>query len=63
MNLNILSYSRSDEHKRSVKNYDCEKNEIAKHGWEADHNFSWHQKEVVDRERRLIAWKFKETNF
>ena len=23
--------SRSDEHKRSVRNYDCDKNEIAKH--------------------------------
>ena len=36
--------SRSDEHKRSVRNCDCDKNEIAKHCWEADHNFSWDQK-------------------
>ena len=42
--------SRSDEHKKSVTNCDCEKNEIAKHCWEADHNFSWDQKEVIDRE-------------
>ena len=46
--------SRSDEHKKSVRNCDCEKNEIAKHCWEADHNFSWDQKEVIDRESRLI---------
>ena len=52
---------RSDEYKRSVKNYDCEKNEIAKHCWEADHNFSWDQKKVVGRESRLIPWKIKET--
>ena len=30
--------SRSDEHKSSVRNCDCNKNEIAKHCWEADHN-------------------------
>ena len=28
----------------------CDKNEITKHCWEADHNFSWDQKKVVDRE-------------
>ena len=28
--------------------------EIAKHCWEADHNFSWDQKKVVDKESRLI---------
>ena len=33
--------SRSDEHKRSVRSCDCDKNEIEKHCWEADHNFSW----------------------
>ena len=53
--------SRSDEHKRSVKNCDCDKNEIAKHRWEADHNFNWDQKEVIDRESRLIPRKIKET--
>ena len=26
--------------KRSVRNCDCDKNEIAKHWWEADHNFN-----------------------
>ena len=31
--------SRSDEHKRSVRNCDCEKNETPKHCWEADHIF------------------------
>ena len=42
--------SRSDEHKRSIKNCDIKKNEIAKHCWKADHNFSWDQKKAVDRE-------------
>ena len=50
-----------DEHKRSVRNCDYDKNEIAKHCWEADHNFSWDQKKVVDRESRLIPRKIKET--
>ena len=53
--------SRSDEHKRSVKNCDHDKNEIAKHCWEADHNFNWNQKKVLDRESRLIPRKIKET--
>ena len=53
--------SRSDEHKRSVRNCDCDKNEIAKHSWEADHNFNWEQKKVIDRESRLIPRKIKET--
>ena len=52
---------RSDEHKRSVRNCDCDKNEIAKHCWEADHNFNWDQKKVIDRESRLIPRKIKET--
>ena len=53
--------SRSDEHKRSVRNCDCDKNEIAKHCWEADHNFNWDQKKVIDRESTLIPRKIKET--
>ena len=53
--------SRSDEHKRSVRNCDCDKNEISKHCWEADHNFNWDQKKVIDRESRLIPRKIKET--
>ena len=53
--------SRLDEHKRSVRNCDCDKNEIAKHCWEADHNFSWDQKKVVNRESRSTPWKIKET--
>ena len=51
----------SDEHKRSVRNCDCDKNEIAKLCWEADHNFCWDQKKVVDRESRLIPRESKET--
>ena len=37
------------------------KNKIAKDCWEADHNFSWDQKKVVDMESRLIPRKVKET--
>ena len=52
---------RSNEHERSVRNCDCDKNKIAKHCWEADHNFNWDQKKIVDRENRLIPRKIKET--
>ena len=52
--------SHSDEYKRSVRNCDCDKSEIAKHCWEADHNFKWKQKNVIDRENRLIPRKIKE---
>ena len=55
------SKSRSDEHKRSVRNCNCDKNEIAKHCWEADHNFNWDQEKVVDKESRLIPRKIRET--
>ena len=37
------------------------KNEFAKHCWEADHDFNWDQKKVIDRESRLIPRKIKET--
>ena len=37
-----------------------DKNEIAKHCWEADHNFNWDQKKVLDRKSRLIPKKIKE---
>ena len=53
--------SRSDEYKRSVRNCDGDKNEIAKHYREADYNFNWGQKKVTDRESRLIPRKIKET--
>ena len=53
--------SRSDEHKRSARNCDCDKNEIAKHCWEADYDFNWNQNKVIDRENRLIPRKIKET--
>ena len=53
--------SRSDEHKISVRKCDCDKNEIAKHCWEEDHNFRWDQKKVIDRESRSIPRKIKET--
>ena len=51
----------SDEHKRSVRNCDCDRKEIAKHCWEVDHNFNWDQKKVIDRESRLNQRKIKET--
>ena len=44
---------------RSLRNCDCDKNEIAKHCWQADHNFRWDQKKVIDRESRLIPRKTK----
>ena len=53
--------SRSLEHKISVRNCHCDKNEITKQCWEADHNFSWDQIKVVDRESRLLPRKIKET--
>ena len=53
--------SRSDEHKRSIRNCNCDKNEIAKHCWEADHNFNWDQKKVIDRESRSITRNIEET--
>ena len=53
--------SLSDEHKRSIMKYVCDRDEIAKHCREADHNFTWDQKKVIDRKNRLIPWKIKET--
>ena len=43
---------RSYKHKSYVKNCDCDNNEIAKHCWEADDNFSWSWKKVIDIESR-----------
>ena len=51
----------SEEQKRSVRNCNCDKNEIVKHCCEADHNFKWDQKKVIDRESKLIPRKIKET--
>ena len=53
--------SRSDKHKISVTNCACGKNEIVKHCDEADSNFNWDQKKAIDREKRLISRKDKET--
>ena len=52
---------RSSEHIRAVKNRDIEKNEIADHCWEKDHNMDWDSKKVIDRERNIYARKIKET--
>ena len=46
--------------RRFVRNFDCDKNQIAKDCWKADHNVSWDQRKVVDRERRLTLRKIKE---
>ena len=45
----------------SKKKSDSENNEITKHYWEEEHNFTWDQKKVDDRESRLIPWKIKES--
>ena len=50
----------SNEHERSIKNYDCEKNETVKHSWEENHNFNWDQKEV-GRDGKWLSRKIKET--
>ena len=52
--------SYSDEDKRTVRNCNFEK-KIAKHCWEADHNFCWDQKKVADKKIRLIPRKIKDT--
>ena len=46
--------------KRSVRNVEYDKNEIAKLCWEADHKFSFDQKKVLHRESRSILTKIKE---
>ena len=46
---------------KAVGNCNYDKNEIAEHCWEADHHFSWDQREVTERESRLIPKKIKET--
>ena len=53
--------SRSSEHKRSVKNCNSRKNEIAKHCSEAPDNYSSNQKKAADRESTLIPEKNRET--
>ena len=58
--VHMNTCSRSHKHKRYVINCDCENNEIAKHCWEADHNFSWGQMKLVNRQSRFIPRKIKE---
>ena len=50
---------RSDKHKRSVRNSNFEKHEIAKQRWEVDYNFCWYHNKVVNRESKLISRKIK----
>ena len=51
---------QSDEPKRSVMYYECQKNESAKLCWEEDYNFKRDWKKVVDRERRLFPRNYIE---
>ena len=51
----------SDE-QRSVRNWNCDRNKIAKHCWEADYNFNWNQNKVIDRESRLVPRKIKKNH-
>ena len=48
MKLTVIATLKlqSDEHKRYVKSWSFEKNEIAKPYWEEDQNFNWDQKKV-----------------
>ena len=39
----------SNEQKRSIRNCNCYKNEIAKHCFEANRNFDWDQKKLIDK--------------
>ena len=70
MKLNVVTMKQSTSvnltvfkiaYRRSVRISDIDKNEIAKHCWEADHNFNWDQERVIDRESRLFPRKIKET--
>ena len=36
-----------DENKESIGNCDCHKNELVKHCWETDENFSWDQRKML----------------
>ena len=58
--LVLVTVLRSDDHKRSIKNCNRKRNEIAKCCWEAEHNFSWDKERGVDRENRSIPSKIKE---
>ena len=51
----------SDEHRGYVRNCNSERSKTAKNCLEADRNFSLYQKNVVDRESKLIPLKIKET--
>ena len=48
--LRYYQKSRSDEHKRSARNWDCENNAIAKHCLEVDKNLAGIRK-------KLLIWK------
>ena len=50
----------SEEHKISARNCDSEKNEIAKHSWNKDHNITLEEKKVADKESRSIPRKINE---
>ena len=47
--------SRSDEHKRSIRNWNCDKNEIAKYCWEAGHNFNWDRMKLLNAAEKQVT--------
>ena len=61
--VNLIGHSKRSQKnaKKSVRNCNCDKSEIGKHCWEAEQNFNWGQKKVIDRENRLILREIKET--
>ena len=44
-----------------MKKCDIDKNEIAEHCWNNDHQFDWDNKSILDREKFTTAKKIKET--
>ena len=52
---------RYKEHNRAVRNGDTDKNEIADHCWENDHEMNWDERKVIDTEAYIKDRKIKET--
>ena len=48
-------------HKRAVRNGDIDKNEIAEHCWNNDHEIDSNKKKIIVRESFTTARKIKET--
>ena len=52
---------RYKEHDRAVRNGDTDKNEIADHCWENDHEMNWDERKIIDTEAYIKERKIKET--